>query len=172
MYQDLRVLYWWHGMKKDIAEYVSKCFNCAKVKPEHQGPTGVLIQPEILMWKWENISMDFITKLPRTASGNDSIWVIIDQLTKLAHFLPIRETYPVRKLARIYVDEIISRHGIPLSIISDRDAHFTTRFWESLQEAFGTRLDLSTAPPRREYTAVTNFTSETSINYGSYRNLR
>ncbi|KAD1137715.1 hypothetical protein E3N88_43232 [Mikania micrantha] len=89
--------------------------------------------------------MDFSTKLPRTASGNDSIWVIIDPLTKSAHFLPIRETYPVRKLARIYVDVIISRHGIPLSIISDQDAHFTARFWESLHEAFGTRLYLSTA---------------------------
>ncbi|KAD6796212.1 hypothetical protein E3N88_07108 [Mikania micrantha] len=96
------------------------------------------------MWKWENISMDFITKLPRTTSGNDSIWVIIDRLTKSAYFLPIHETYPVRKLARIYVDEIVSRNGIPQSIISDRDAHFTARFWESLHESFGTRLDLST----------------------------
>ncbi|KAD4385762.1 hypothetical protein E3N88_25931 [Mikania micrantha] len=97
------------------------------------------------MWKWENISMDLITKLPRTANGKDSIWVIVDRLTKLAHFLPIRETYPVRKLARIYIDKIVSRHGIPLNIISDRDARFTARFWESLHQAFGTRLDLSTA---------------------------
>ncbi|KAD4585344.1 hypothetical protein E3N88_22945 [Mikania micrantha] len=97
------------------------------------------------MWKWENISMYFITKLPWTTSGNDSIWVIVDRLTKSAHFLPIRETYLVRKLARIYVDEIVSRHGIPLIIISDRDARFMARFWESLHEAFGTRLDLSTA---------------------------
>ncbi|KAD6118870.1 hypothetical protein E3N88_10141 [Mikania micrantha] len=145
MYEDLRGLYWLPGMKKDIAEYVSKCLNCAKVKAEHQRPSGLLMQPEIPMWKWENISMDFITKLPRTANGKDSIWVIVDRLTKSAHFLPIRETYPVRKLARIYIDEIVSRHGIPLSIISDRDARFTARFWESLHEAFGTRLDLSTA---------------------------
>ncbi|KAD1930830.1 hypothetical protein E3N88_42132 [Mikania micrantha] len=128
MYQDLRALYWWPGMKKDIAEYVSKCLNYAKVKAEHQRPSGLLIQPEIPMWKWENISMDFITKLPRTANGKDIIWVIVDRLTKTAHFLPIRETYPVRKLARIYVDEIFSRHGIPLSIISDRDARFMARF--------------------------------------------
>ncbi|KAD4586323.1 hypothetical protein E3N88_23924 [Mikania micrantha] len=145
MYQDLRGLYWWPGMKKDIAEYVSKCLNCTKVKAEHQRPSGLLLQPEIPMWKWENISMDFITKLPRTTNGKDSIWVIVDRLTKSAHFLPISETYPVRKLARIYIDEIVSRHGIPLSIISDRDARFTARFWESLHEAFGTRLDLSTA---------------------------
>ncbi|KAD5318131.1 hypothetical protein E3N88_18077 [Mikania micrantha] len=143
--KNLRALYWWPGMKKDIAEYVSKCLDCAKVKAEHQRPLGLLIQPEIPMWKWENISMHCITKLPRTASGKDSNWVIIDRLTKAAHFLPIRETYPVRKLAPIYVDEIGSRHVIPLSIISVRDARFTARFWESLHEAFGTRLDLSTA---------------------------
>ncbi|KAI3797157.1 hypothetical protein L1987_32410 [Smallanthus sonchifolius] len=89
--------------------------------------------------------MDFITKLPRTSSGYDSIWVIIDRLTKSAHFLPIREDYRVEKLARIYIDEIVSRHGIPLNIISDRDARFTSRFWQSLQKALGTRLDLSTA---------------------------
>ncbi|KAI3815619.1 hypothetical protein L1987_15296 [Smallanthus sonchifolius] len=89
--------------------------------------------------------MDFITKLPRTSSGHDSIWVIIDRLTKSAHFLPIREDYRVEKLARIYIDEIVSRHGIPLNIISDRDSRFTSRFWQSLQSALGTRLDLSTA---------------------------
>ncbi|KAI3786449.1 hypothetical protein L1987_40139 [Smallanthus sonchifolius] len=89
--------------------------------------------------------MDFITKLPHTLSGYDSIWVIIDRLTKFAHFLPIREDYRVEKLARIYIDEIMSRHGIPLNIISDRDARFTSRFWQSLKTALGTRLDLSTA---------------------------
>ncbi|KAI3808261.1 hypothetical protein L1987_24210 [Smallanthus sonchifolius] len=97
------------------------------------------------MWKWENLAIDFITKLPRTFSGHDSIWVIIDRLTKSAHFLPIREDYRVEKLARIYIDEIVSRHGIPLNIISDRDWRFTSRFWQSLQSALGTRLDLSTA---------------------------
>ncbi|KAI3815559.1 hypothetical protein L1987_15230 [Smallanthus sonchifolius] len=89
--------------------------------------------------------MDFITKLPRTSSGYDSIWVIIDRLTKSAHFLPIREDFKVEKIARIYIDEIVSRHGVPLNIISDRDARFTSRFWQSLQSALGTRLDLSTA---------------------------
>ncbi|KAI3776562.1 hypothetical protein L1987_46348 [Smallanthus sonchifolius] len=78
-------------------------------------------QPEIPVWKWENLAMDFITKLPRTSSGYDSIWEIIDRLTKSAHFLPIREDYRVEKLARIYIDEIVSRHGVPLNIISDRD---------------------------------------------------
>ncbi|KAI3802152.1 hypothetical protein L1987_30279 [Smallanthus sonchifolius] len=129
MYQDLRQLYWWPGMKKYIALYVAKCLTCSKVKAEHQRPSGLLEQPEIPVWKWENLAMDFITKLPRTSSGYDSIWVIIDRLTKSAHFLPIREDYRVEKLARIYIDEIVSRHGVPVNIISDRDARFTSRFW-------------------------------------------
>ncbi|KAI3814168.1 hypothetical protein L1987_18915 [Smallanthus sonchifolius] len=145
MYQDLRQQYWWPGMKKDISHYVAKCLTCSKVKAEHQRPSGLLEQPEIPVWKWENLAMDFITKLPRTSSCCDSIWVIIDRLTKSAHFLPIREDYRVEKLARIYIDEIVSRHGVPLNIISDRDARFTSRFWQSLQTALGTRLDLSTA---------------------------
>ncbi|KAI3704089.1 hypothetical protein L1987_74302 [Smallanthus sonchifolius] len=145
MYVGLRQQYWWPGMKKDIAIFVAKCLTCSKVKAEHQKPSGLLEQPEIPMWKWENLAMDFITKLPRTSSGHDSIWVIIDRLTKSAHFFPIREDYRVDKLARIYIDEIVSRHGIPLNIISDRDSRFTSRFWQSLQSALGTRLGLSTA---------------------------
>src|ERR1043165_3686290 len=89
--------------------------------------------------------MDFITKLPRTARGHDSIWVIVDRLTKSAHFLPIRETYSAEKLANLYIAEIISRHGTPLSIISDRDSKFTSRFWQTLHDALGTKLNLSTA---------------------------
>ncbi|KAD4385577.1 hypothetical protein E3N88_25746 [Mikania micrantha] len=85
----------------DIALFVAKCLTCSKVKAEHQRPSGLLEQPEIPVWKWENIAMDFITKLPRTSSGHYSIWVIIDRLTKSAHFIPIREDYRVEKLARI-----------------------------------------------------------------------
>ncbi|KAI3810226.1 hypothetical protein L1987_19837 [Smallanthus sonchifolius] len=145
MYIDLRSQYWWPGMKKDIALYVSKCLTCLKVKAEHQRPSGLLEQPEIPVWKWECIAMDFITKLPHTSRGHDSIWIIIDRLTKSAHFIPIREDYRVEKLARIYIDEIVSRHGVPLNIISDRDGRFTSRFWQSLQSALGTQLNLSTA---------------------------
>nr|GFA72773.1 reverse transcriptase domain-containing protein [Tanacetum cinerariifolium] len=96
-------------------------------------------------WKWEKITVDFINKLPRTRSGHGSIWVIVDRLTKSAHFLTIREDYKTEKLARLYINEIIARHGVPVSIISDRDSYFTSRFWNSLQKALGTRLDLSTA---------------------------
>ncbi|GJZ37632.1 putative reverse transcriptase domain-containing protein [Tanacetum coccineum] len=145
MYYDLRDRYWWPGMKKDIAVYVSKCLTCLKVKAEHQRPSGLLQQPEIPEWKWEGIAMDFVTKLPRTSSGHDTIWVIVDRLTKSAHFLPMREDYKMDRLARLYLNEIVARHGVPISIISDRDSRFTSRFWQSMQEALGTRLDMSTA---------------------------
>ncbi|GJV12470.1 putative reverse transcriptase domain-containing protein [Tanacetum coccineum] len=111
MYYDLRDMYWWHGMKKDIAVYVSKCLTCLKVKAEHQRPSGLLQQPEIPKWKWERIAMDFVTKLPRTSSGHDTIWVIVDWLTKSAYFLPIREGYKMDRLARLYLNEIVARHA-------------------------------------------------------------
>ncbi|GKA19086.1 putative reverse transcriptase domain-containing protein [Tanacetum coccineum] len=97
------------------------------------------------MWKWERITMDFVTKLPKTSTGHDAIWVIVDRLTKSAHFIPIRATDSMETLTRLYIKEIVSRHGVPISIISDRDSHFTSRFWQSLQNALGTQLDMSTA---------------------------
>ncbi|GJX20901.1 putative reverse transcriptase domain-containing protein [Tanacetum coccineum] len=118
MYYDLRDRYWWPGIK-DITMYVSKCLTCLKVKAEHQRPSGLLQQPEIPEWKWERIAMDFMTKLLRTSSGHDTIWVIMDRLTKSAHFLPMREDYKIDRLARL--------------------------FWQSMQEALGTRLDMSMA---------------------------
>ncbi|GKF24898.1 putative reverse transcriptase domain-containing protein, partial [Tanacetum coccineum] len=98
--QDLKKHYWWPNMKAEIATYVSKCLTCAKVKAEHQNPSGLLQQPEIPEWKWEKITMDFISGLPRTPSGYDSIWVIVDRLTKSAHFLPIKKTDSIEKLAQ------------------------------------------------------------------------
>ncbi|GJV54420.1 putative reverse transcriptase domain-containing protein [Tanacetum coccineum] len=135
MYQDLKKLYWWPNMKAIIAEYVGKCLTCSRVKAECQKPSGLLVQPEIPMWKWERITMDFITKLPKTSNGHDTIWVIVDRLTKSAHFIPTRETDSMETLTRLYIKEIVSRHGVPISIISDRDSHFTSRFWKSLQSA-------------------------------------
>ncbi|GJW67530.1 putative reverse transcriptase domain-containing protein [Tanacetum coccineum] len=145
MYQDLRRLYWWPNMKAEIATYVSKCLTCAKVKIEYQKPSGLLVQPDIPQWKWENITMDFVTKLPKTAAGQDTIWVIVDRLTKFAHFLPMREDDTLEKLTRQYSKEVVSKHGVPVSIISDRDGKFTSHFWKSLNKALGTRLDMSTA---------------------------
>ncbi|GKB35107.1 putative reverse transcriptase domain-containing protein, partial [Tanacetum coccineum] len=132
------------GYEKDITVYVSKCLTCLKVKAEHQRPSGLLQQPEIPEWKWEGIAMDFVTKFPRTSSGHDTIWVIVDRLTKSAHFLPMREDYKMERSARLYLNKIFARHGVPISIISDRDSQFTSRFWQSMQEALGTRLDMST----------------------------
>ncbi|GKA51188.1 putative reverse transcriptase domain-containing protein [Tanacetum coccineum] len=120
MYQDLNLLYWWPNMKGDIATYVSKYLTCAKVKAEHKKPS-------------------------RTPSGFDTIWVIVDRLTKLAHFLPMKKMDSLEKLTRLYLKEIVCRHGVPVSIISDRDSHLTSRFKRSLQEALGTNLDMSTA---------------------------
>ncbi|GJU80405.1 putative reverse transcriptase domain-containing protein [Tanacetum coccineum] len=144
MYQDLKKLYWWPNMKAIIAEYVGKCLTCSRVKAECQKPSGLLVQPEIPMWKWERITMDFVTKLPKTLNGLDTIWVIVDRLTKSAHFIPTRETDSMETLTRLYIKEIVSWHGVPISIISDRDSHFTSRFWQSLQSALGTQLDMST----------------------------
>nr|GFB99212.1 reverse transcriptase domain-containing protein [Tanacetum cinerariifolium] len=128
MYQDMKKLYWWPNMKADIATYVSKCLTCAKVKAEHQKPSGLLVQPEIPEWKWDNITMDFVTKLPKSSQGYNTIWVIVDRLTKSAIFTPIRETDPMDKLARIFLKEVVTRHGIPVSIISDRDPRFASNF--------------------------------------------
>ncbi|GJY90571.1 putative reverse transcriptase domain-containing protein [Tanacetum coccineum] len=145
MYQDMKKLYWWPNMKADIATYVSKCLTCAKVKAEHQRPSGLLVQPKIPEWKWDNITMDFVTKLPKSSQGYDTIWVIVDRLTKSAIFTPMRETDPLDKLARMYLKEVVTRHGIPVSIICDRDPRFASNFWRSLQNALGTNLDMSTA---------------------------
>ena len=145
MYHDLRCLYWWDGMKKDIAEFVAQCPNCQQVKIEHQKPGGLLQEIEIPTWKWEMINMDFITGLPRTQRKYDSIWVIVDRLTKSAHFLPVRTTYSAEDYARLYVREIVRLHGVPTSIISDRGAQFTANFWRSFQKGLGTQVNLSTA---------------------------
>nr|GEZ76434.1 reverse transcriptase domain-containing protein [Tanacetum cinerariifolium] len=128
MYQDMKKLYWWPNMKADIATYVSKCLTCAKVKAKHQRPSGLLVQPAIPVWKWENITMDYITKLPRSSQGIDTIWVIVDRLTKFAHFLPIRENDPMDKLARLYLNRIVTRHGTPVLIICDRDGRVMLKF--------------------------------------------
>ncbi|GKC11501.1 putative reverse transcriptase domain-containing protein, partial [Tanacetum coccineum] len=100
MYQDLQKLYWWPNIKANIATYISKCLTCAKVNAEHQRPSGLLVQPNIPQWKWDNITMDFVMKLPKSSQGYDTIWVIVDRLTKSAIFVPMRETDPMDKLAR------------------------------------------------------------------------
>ncbi|GJU83357.1 putative reverse transcriptase domain-containing protein [Tanacetum coccineum] len=135
MYQDMKKLYWWPNMKANIATYVIKCLTCAKVKAKHQRPSGLLVQLDIPQWKWDNITMDFVMKLPKSSQGYNTIWVIVDRLTKSAIFVPMRENDPMEKLARMYLKEVVTRHGILVSIICDRDPRFASNFWRSLQKA-------------------------------------
>jgi hypothetical protein len=120
MYHDLKVTYWWYGMKRDIAEYVALCDTCQRVKVEHQWPIGLLQPLQVSEWKWEEIAMNFIVGLPRTQSGYDSIWVIVDRLTKVAHFIPVKTTYSGPQLAELYMSRIVCLHGVPKKIVSDR----------------------------------------------------
>ena len=151
MYKDLKRNFWWKNMRRDIAEYISRCFTCQQVKAEHQKPAGLLQPLSVPEWKWSDVSMDFIVGLPRTRKGNDSIWVIVDRLTKSAHFLPVKTTFTADRLASIYISEIIRLHGIPDCIVSDRGSVFTSRFWRSLQEALGTELSYeSTCHPQSD----------------------
>ncbi|PRQ55656.1 putative nucleotidyltransferase, Ribonuclease H [Rosa chinensis] len=145
MYRTLKEYYWWPNMKREIAAFVSKCLVCQQVKAERQKPSGLLQPLPIPEWKWDHITMDFIYKLPRTQDGNDGIWVIVDRLTKSAHFLAVKETFSLDKLAKLYVDEIVKLHGVPESIVSDRDARFTSKFWRKVHKFMGTELQFSTA---------------------------
>ncbi|KAK4389876.1 hypothetical protein Sango_2324600 [Sesamum angolense] len=145
MYWDLRPYYWWLTMKKDVAVFVARCLTCQQVKAEYQAPAGELHPFSIPEWKWENITMDFVIGLPRTFRKHDAIWVVMDRLTKFAHFLPIRQNDSLDKLAELYVSKIVRLHGIPTSIVSNRDYRFTSHFWRSLQRALGTKLHFSMA---------------------------
>ena len=121
MYRDLKETFWWNNMKREIAQYVAQCLVCQQVKIEHQRPAGFLQPLPILERKWEDITMDFVTGLPRTPTGKDAIWVIVDWLTRSAHFLAIRVDFSLERLARLYINEIVRLHGAPASIVSDRD---------------------------------------------------
>jgi hypothetical protein len=145
MYLDLKEKYWWYGLKRDVAEYVALCDTCQRVKAEHQRPAGLLQPMQVPEWKWEEVGMDFITGLPRTQRGYDSIWVIVDRLTKVAHFLPVKTNYDGAKLAKLYMDRIVSLHGVPKKIVSDRGTQFTSQFWHKVHESLGTKLNFSSA---------------------------
>jgi hypothetical protein len=115
-------------MKRDIAEYVSLCDTCQRVKAEHQRPAGLLQPLKILEWKWEEIGMDFIVGLPCTQARYDSIRVIVDWLRKVAHFIPVKTTYSGAKLIELYMSQIVRLHGVPKKIVSDRGSQFTSKF--------------------------------------------
>jgi len=146
MYRDLKRYYHWVGMKKDVARWVAKCPTCQLVKAEHQVPSGLLQNLPIPEWKWDHITMDFVTGLPTgIKSKHNAVWVVVDRLTKSAHFMAISDKDGAEIIAEKYIDEIVRLHGIPVSIVSDRDTRFTSKFWKAFQKVLGTRVNLSTA---------------------------
>ena len=145
MYQDLRQRLWWTRMKREVAQYVSECDICKRVKASHLRPAGLLQPLTIPSGKWEDISMDFIVGLPKTAKGYDSIWVVVDRFTKSAHFIPVKAGYKSHQYAELYIARIVSLHDVPKTIISDRGSQFVARFWEQLQASLGTQLIRSSA---------------------------
>ena len=120
-------------MKNHVGDFVRRCLTCQQVKVEHQRPGGLLQPLEVVEWKWEHVTMDFVTHLPRTSSGHDAMWVIVDRLTKSAHFLVVQITFTLEEFCRLYMREIVWLHGVPVSIVSDRDPRFTTHFLDSFQ---------------------------------------
>jgi hypothetical protein len=145
MYHDLKATYWWYGMKRDVAEYVTLCDTCQQVKAEYQRSTGLLQSLQVSEWNWKEIAMDFIVGLPSTQSGYDSIWVIVDRLTKVAHFIPVKTIYLGPQLAELYMSRIVYLHGVPKKIVSDRGTQFTLKFWERLHETLDTQMCFSSA---------------------------
>jgi hypothetical protein len=142
MYRDLKQNFWWKRMKFDFAKYVAACDVCQMVKAEHKRPAGSLKPLEILEWKWEHITMDFVVGLPHTPRGKDAIWIVVDQLTKLAHFILMKMTNSAEELVPLYMKEVLTLHGVPKSILSDRDSKFVSKFWQSLHNVLGTKLSL------------------------------
>jgi hypothetical protein len=140
-----RKQFYWPGLKKDIAEYLAKCIECQQVKAEHRHPAGLLQPLPIPEWKWETISMDFITGLPTSTKQNDAIMVVVDKLSKSAHFIPVKSTCKAIDIANVFLKEIFKLHGMPKEIVSDRDTKFTSNFWKSLMAGLETKLLFSTA---------------------------
>ena len=128
MYQDLRRQYYWSGMKRHVWDFVRRCLTCQQVKAEHQKPAGLLQPLEVDEWKWEHVTMDFVTHLQRTQQKHDAVWVIVDRITKSAHVLAVRITFVLERFCRLYIREIVRLHGVPVSIVSDRDPRFTAHF--------------------------------------------
>jgi hypothetical protein len=143
MYQDLKATYWWYGMKRDVEEYIALCDTYQRDKAEYQRPTGLLQHLQIPEWKWEEIAIDFDVGLPRAESRYDSIWVMVDRLTKVAHFIPIKMTCNGPQLAELYMSRIVYLYGVPKRIVFDRGTHFTSKSKERLHETMDTHLNFS-----------------------------
>ncbi|KAJ3673166.1 hypothetical protein LUZ60_006540 [Juncus effusus] len=145
MYRDLKQSFWWRRMKREIAEYVEKCLMCQQIKAERKKKAGLLQPLPVPKGKWQEITMDFVTGFPTTLSKNNAIWVIVDRLTRAAHFIAFKLGTPLEKMAQIYINRIVCLHGIPVRIVSDRDPRFVSNYWHSVHKALGTKLNFSTA---------------------------
>jgi hypothetical protein len=140
----VKIHYFWPGLKKEITEYIARCMECQKVKAEHRHPAGLRQPLPIPEWKWDMVTMDFITGLPRKSKQHDSIMVVVDKLTKVAHFIPLKTTHREVDVVDIFLKEVARLHGIPKTIVSDRDPKFTSNLWKGLFKGFGTNLNFST----------------------------
>lgn len=145
MHADLKQHYYWPGMKRDIADFVARCLECQRVKAEHQHPAGLLQPHGVPEWKWDTISIDFIIGLPMSVRRHDAIMVVVDRLSKVAHFIPVKSSYNAASVAKVYMEHIVRVHGIPKKIISDRDPVFTSSLWRAMQRELGTQLNFSSA---------------------------
>jgi hypothetical protein len=128
MYQDMRQSFWWKRIKVGITKYVAPCGICRKVKDEHQRPVGLLRPLEIPKWKWENIAIDFVVGLPRSLRGEDEICVVIDRFTKVAHFIPMKQTSLAADVVPLYIKDVVRLLSVLKSIVSDRDSKFVSKF--------------------------------------------
>ena len=145
MYHDLCRQYHWSRMKRYVGDFIRRCLTCQQIKAEHHKPTRLLQALEVAEWKWEHVTMDFVTHLPQMPRRHDVVWVIVDRITKSAHFLVVQMTFTLEEFCRLYIREIVRLHGVLVSIVSDRDPRFTWHFWKSFQKAMETRLTKSTA---------------------------
>ena len=145
MYRDLHRQYYWSGMKRHVGDFVRWCLTCQHVKAEHQKLAGLLQPLEVAEWKWEHVTMDFVTHLPQTPWRHDVVWVIMDQLTKSTHFLAVRMTFILEEFCRLYIREIVGLHGVPMSIVSNRNPRFMSHFSKSFQKAMGIQSMMSIA---------------------------
>ena len=144
MYHDLHLQYYWSEIKRHVGDFVRQCLTCQQVKAKHQKPVGLLQPLEVAEWKWEHITMDFLTHFPWIQRRHDVVWVIVERLTKSAHFLPVWMTFTLEEFYQLCIREIIRLHGVSVSIASDRDPRFKAHFWKSFQKAIGTKLTMST----------------------------
>jgi hypothetical protein len=145
MYQDLKKVFWWPGMKKDVTKYVHVCLACQKMKVKHKKSVSLLQPLSIPQWKWECVTIDFVCSLPMSGNKKDVVWVIMYRLTKTAHFIPVNMDYLLEKLAPLYIQEIVCLHGVPLSIVSERGPRFTSKFLGKFKKSLGLDLNFNTS---------------------------